>query len=77
MKSKPPRKPRMQERGYKALTTFVKEVTYHALRRHAEDLGISHSEYLRKLAEDDLRKKGYLNLIPSPPVAPPSKRPRG
>jgi hypothetical protein len=50
----------MQERGYKALTTFVKEATYHALRRHAADVGISHSEYLRRLAEEDLVRKGYL-----------------
>ena len=61
MKSKV-RKPRMQERGYKALTTFVKEITYHALRRYAMDAGISHSEYLRRLAEEDLRRKGYLVL---------------
>jgi len=53
-------KPRMQERGYKALTTFVKVVTYYALKRHAEDAGISHSEYLRRLAEEDLIRKGYL-----------------
>ena len=61
----------MQERGYKALTTFVKENVYHALRRHAEDVGISHSKYLAELAEGDLRKKGYLDPLPSPAPAPP------
>lgn len=57
----------MQEKGYKALTTFVKEVTYHAMRRYTNDLGISHSEYLRRLAEEDLSKKGYLTAPPAPP----------
>jgi len=58
----------MQERGYKALTTFVKEVTYHAMRRHTEDVGIAHSKYLRDLIEADLRKKGYLSQAPAPPI---------
>jgi hypothetical protein len=71
MKSKPP-KVRMQERGYKALTTFIKEVTYHALRRYAKDTEVAHSKYIRDLIEADLRKKGYLPTAPSPP-SPRSK----
>lgn len=66
------RKPRMQERGYKALTTFVKEAVYHGLCRHAKDVGLSHSKYLAGLIEADLRKKGYLEGIPpTPPKGPP------
>ena len=78
MKEKPP-KARMQERGYKALTTFVKEITYHALRRYAADAGISHSEYLRRLAEEDLLRKGYLvrpGSLEAPSPAPRGPRPR-
>jgi hypothetical protein len=50
----------MQDLGYKALTTFVKVATYHAMVRHTSDEGLSHSEYLRRLIEADLGKKGYL-----------------
>jgi hypothetical protein len=50
----------MQDLGYKALTTFVKVATYHAMVRYATDEKLSHSEYLRRLIEADLGKKGYL-----------------
>jgi len=54
----------MQDLGWKALTTFVKERTYHALRRYTADVGVSHSRYLLFLLEEDLRKKGYLPAEP-------------
>ena len=50
----------MQDLGYKALTTFVKQAVYHAMDRCTTDEAISHSEYLRRLIEADLVKKGYL-----------------
>lgn len=50
----------MQDLGYKALTTFVKVATYHAMARYTTDEKLSHSEYLRRLIEADLGKKGYL-----------------
>ncbi len=50
----------MQDLGYKALTTFVKVATYHAMVRYTSDENLSHSEYLRRLIEADLGKKGYL-----------------
>lgn len=50
----------MQDLGYKALTTFVKIATYHAMDRCTTDEKLSHSEYIRRLIEVDLTKKGYL-----------------
>lgn len=50
----------MQDLGYKALTTFVKVATYHAMAQYTTDEKLSHSEYLRNLIEADLGKKGYL-----------------
>jgi len=58
----------MQDLGYKALTTFVKVATYHAMARYTDDEKLSHSEYLRRLIEADLGKKVYLE------TAEPAKR---
>jgi len=55
----------MQDLGYKALTTFVKVATYHAMARYTTDEKLSHSEYLRRLIEADLGKKGYLEAAVS------------
>jgi hypothetical protein len=62
----------MQDLGYKALTTFVKQAVYHAMARCTNDEAISHSEYLRRLIEADLSKKGYLSSPAGP--RPPSVR---
>jgi hypothetical protein len=66
----------MQDLGYKALTTFVKVATYHAMGRYTEDEKLSHSEYLRRLIEADLIKKGYLRVpaVPEAPLKPKPKR---
>jgi hypothetical protein len=64
-KEKPRR--RMQDLGYKALTTFVKQAVYHAMDRCTTDEAISHSGYLRRLIEADLVRKGYLpGALPRP-----------
>jgi hypothetical protein len=67
----------MQDLGYKALTTFVKVATYHAMARYTTDEKLSHSEYLRRLIEADLGKKGYLEPGASgkPPVKAKPKAP--
>lgn len=72
MKRKPGQR-RMQDLGYKALTTFVKQATYHAMDRCTKDEDLSHSKYIAKLIEADLKKKGYLSAAgPPPPAAEPS-----
>jgi len=65
----------MQDLGYKALTTFVKVATYHAMDRYTTDEKLSHSEYLRRLIEVDLTRKGYLRA-PAVPDAPLKPRPK-
>ena len=54
------RKKRMQELGYKALSTFVTPPVYAALHKCAQDDELSHSLYISALIEADLVKKGYL-----------------
>ena len=65
----------MQDRGYKALTTFVKEIVYQAMKKYAAEAEMSHSSYLAKLIEEDLKRKGY--LAPPPPLPGASKRVQG
>lgn len=64
----------MQDLGYKALTTFVKVATYHAMARCTTDEKMSHSEYLRRLIEADLGKKGYLRDAVIEAAPPKAKR---
>ena len=66
----------MQDLGYKALTTFVKVASYHAMDRCTTDEKLSHSEYIRRLIEVDLIKKGYLRApaVLDAPLKPKSKR---
>ena len=77
MKAKAPKgtakRKSMQEKGYKALTAFVKLATYHAMTRRTKDANLSHSLYVRQLIEADLERTGYLVrsvLPPNPPSAP-------
>jgi len=50
----------MQERGYKALTVYVKEGPFKALKRYCFDEGVSQSELLGRLLEEELKRKGYV-----------------
>ena len=51
---------RMQERGYKALTVYVKEGPFKALKRYCYDLDVKQSELLGRLLEEELKRKGYV-----------------
>ena len=68
---------RMQDLGYKALTTFVKQAVYHAMDRCTQDERLSHSRYIAGLIEADLAKKGYLKLGTPPPPSPVAGRAPG
>ncbi len=51
---------RMQERGYKALTVYVKAGPFKALKRYCFDEDVSQSELLGRLLEEELKRKGYV-----------------
>ena len=59
-KSKPSSYKRIQDLGYKAVTSYLPEATYQALRRCAFERELAHSELIRKLVEDELRRRGFL-----------------
>ena len=46
--------------GYKAVTTFLKGVSYEAMKECASDEEVSHSKYIAGLIVADLVKKKYL-----------------
>ncbi|MBI2933123.1 MAG: hypothetical protein HYY16_15880 [Planctomycetes bacterium] len=51
---------RMQQLGWRQLTYFLKEASYQALKRWAQDAGKAHSELTRDLVEAELRRLGYV-----------------
>lgn len=54
------KKPSMQERGFKAMTFFLKVASYHALKRRTTDAKVPLARHVAQLVEADLRKTGYL-----------------
>ena len=61
-KKAPAGKRRMQQYGYKALTTFVKDDIYFRLDKRVRDLELSKSKYLQQLIEQDLKAAGYIRF---------------
>ena len=59
-KARKPGVRRMQDLGYKAVTTFLKGVPYEAMKACASDEETSHSKYIANLIVADLVKKKYL-----------------
>lgn len=51
---------RMQGRGYKAVTVYLKKPTANILKLYCKSQGKSQSELLGELAETVLRKEGLL-----------------
>jgi hypothetical protein len=51
---------RMQARGYKAITVYVKKSTANVLKLYCGTLKKSQSEFLGELAEQALRKEGLI-----------------
>lgn len=51
---------RMQGRGYRAVTVYLKKPTANVLKLYCKTKGTSQSDFLRELAEIALRKEGLL-----------------
>jgi len=51
---------RMQARGYKAITVYLRKPTANVLKLYCGTLKKSQSEFLGELAEEALRKQGLL-----------------
>jgi hypothetical protein len=52
---------RMQARGYKAITVYLKKSTANVLKMYCGTLKKSQSEFLGELAEEALRRQGLLD----------------
>lgn len=59
-KTQPGGQKRMQARGYKAVTVYLKKPTANVLKLYCGTLKKSQSEFLGELAEEALRKQGLL-----------------
>lgn len=63
MAEKPAARPqkRMQSRGYRAVTVYLKKSTANVLKLYCQTQKKSQSDFLRDLAEETLRKQGLLD----------------
>ena len=51
---------RMQDRGYKALTVYLKMPSFRGLKRFCFDEYVQQGAWIRDLVEGELKRRGYL-----------------